>query len=77
MNTGRETFCNVADRKGIPVFAVEWGNRSICKELVRGLFLNIIGLMLISLLVILLCSGTPKNRRNELLYFSDFLNKID
>lgn len=67
----------MADRKGIPVFVVEWGNRNICKELVKGFFLNVIWLMLIFLLVILLCSEAAKNRRNELLCFSDFLYKID
>lgn len=80
MNTGRETgnqkFYSMAGRKGIPVFVVEWGNRNICRELLTGFFLNIIWLMLIFLIAILLCLETLKNRKNELLYFSDFLYKI-
>lgn len=28
----------MADRKGIPVFVVEWRNRNICRELVTGFF---------------------------------------
>lgn len=66
----------MAGRKGIPVFVVEWGNRNICRELLTGFFLNIIWLMLIFLIAILLCLETLKNRKNELLYFSDFLYKI-
>lgn len=77
VNIGKlEFFYNVVDRKGIPVCVAACKNKNICKKLVTGLLLNIIWLMLMFLLITVLCSEILKIRRNELLYFSEFLSKI-